>query len=233
MSRGKALWVNILGALALVGIILALFMVFVYAPTEKEMGIVQRIFYFHVPSATIAFLSFFIVFFYSILYLFWKKDRDFDIISASAAEIGVVFTTLVLIEGSFWAKPTWGAWWVWEEPRLVTALVLWLIYVGYLMLRGAISDPTRRATFSAVLGIIGFIDVPIVFMSIRWWRSIHPVVISPTKMNLDPPMMLTFFISLGAFLLFFAYLFIQKVSLERLKDDVEQLKYSAGVGAAR
>ena len=233
MSRGKALWVNILGALALVGIILALFMVFVYAPTEKEMGIVQRIFYFHVPSATIAFLSFFIVFFYSILYLFWKKDRDFDIISASAAEIGVVFTTLVLIEGSFWAKPTWGAWWVWEEPRLVTALVLWLIYVGYLMLRGAISDPTRRATFSAVLGIIGFIDVPIVFMSIRWWRSIHPVVISPTKMNLDPSMMLTFFISLGAFLLFFAYLFIQKVSLERLKDDVEQLKHSAGVGAAR
>jgi len=233
MSRGKALWVNILGALALVGIILALFMVFVYAPTEKEMGIVQRIFYFHVPSATIAFLSFFIVFFYSILYLFWKKDRDFDIISASAAEIGVVFTTLVLIEGSFWAKPTWGAWWVWEEPRLVTALVLWLIYVGYLMLRGAISDPTRRATFSAVLGIIGFIDVPIVFMSIRWWRSIHPVVISPTKMNLDPSMMLTFFISLGAFFLFFAYLFIQKVSLERLKDDVEQLKYSAGVGAAR
>jgi len=133
MSRGKALWVNILGALALVGIILALFMVFVYAPTEKEMGIVQRIFYFHVPSATIAFLSFFIVFFYSILYLFWKKDRDFDIISASAAEIGVVFTTLVLIEGSFWAKPTWGAWWVWEEPRLVTALVLWWV-----------SDASRR-----------------------------------------------------------------------------------------
>lgn len=233
MNKRNEFVVTVLGALALVGIILALFMVFVYAPTEKEMGIVQRIFYFHVPSATIAFLSFFIVFFYSILYLFWKKDRHFDIISASAAEIGVVFTTLVLIEGSFWAKPTWGAWWVWEEPRLVTALVLWLIYVGYLMLRGAISDPARRATFSAVLGIIGFIDVPIVFMSIRWWRSIHPVVISPTKMNLDPSMMLTFFISLGAFFLFFAYLFIQKVSLERLKDDVEQLKHSAGVGAAR
>ncbi|MFQ5574612.1 MAG: cytochrome c biogenesis protein [Terriglobia bacterium] len=228
MKDGRDSLVNLLGAVSLVGIVVALFMVFVYVPTEREMGIVQRVFYFHVPSATVAFLSFFIVFVTSIAYLFWRKERRLDIVAASAAEIGVVFTTLVLIEGSLWAKPIWGAWWIWEEPRLVTALVLWLIYVGYLMLRGSIADPTRRATFSAVLGIIGFIDVPIVFMSIRWWRSIHPVVISGSGMNLDPSMLLTFFVSLGAFVLFFAYLLVHKVRIERLRDDIEELKQAVG-----
>lgn len=203
-------------------ITIALYAVFVYVPTERVMGIVQRIFYFHVPSAWVAFLAFLVVFVGSVLYL-WKKDRKWDILAHSSAEIGVVFTSLVLITGPIWAKPVWGAWWVWDV-RLTTTLVLWLIYVAYLMLRSTAGGGARTARFAAVFGIIGFIDVPIVFMSIRWWRSLHPIVFTAEGSGLHPSMLATLLISLGAFTLLYVYLLRQRMALEWMKAMVEEIK---------
>lgn len=203
-------------------ITIALYAIFVYVPTERVMGIVQRIFYFHVPLAWVAFLAFLVVFVGSVLYL-WKKDRKWDILAHSSAEIGVVFTSLVLITGPIWAKPVWGAWWVWDV-RLTTTLVLWLIYVAYLMLRSTAGGGARTARFAAVFGIIGFIDVPIVFMSIRWWRSLHPIVVAAEGSGLHPSMLATLLISLGAFTLLYVYLLRQRVALEWMKAMVEEIK---------
>jgi heme exporter protein C len=213
---------SVIGWSTFVAITIALYAVFVYVPTEKMMGIVQRIFYFHVPSAWVAFLAFLVVFVGSVAYL-WKKDRKWDILALSSAEIGVVFTSLVLITGPIWAKPVWGAWWVWDV-RLTTTLVLWLIYVAYLMLRSTAGGGDRTARFAAVFGIIGFIDVPIVFMSIRWWRSLHPIVVATEGGGLHPSMLATLLISLGAFTLLYVYLLRQRVALEWMKAEVEEIK---------
>lgn len=215
-------WTQIFGGLTLVGIVAALYGAFVYAPTEASMGIVQRIFYFHVPSAWVAFVAFGVVFVCSIGYL-WKRKRSLDIIACSAAEIGVMFTTLVLITGPIWGRFAWGTWWTWD-PRLTTTLILWLIYISYLMLRSSIAEPSRRARVSAVLGIVGFVDVPIVFMAIRWWRTIHPVVFDVNEIRLDPAMLQAFIVSLIAFTFLFIYLLLQRVALEKARDSVEELR---------
>ncbi len=205
-----------------VAIIVALYGVFIFVPTERTMGIIQRIFYFHVPLAWVAFVAFLMVFIASILYL-WKKDRRWDILAHSSAEIGVVFCSLVLITGPIWAKPVWGAWWIWDV-RLTTTLVLWLIYIAYLMLRTMAGGGTRTARFAAVFGIIGFIDVPIVFMSIRWWRSLHPIVIASEGSGLHPSMLATLLISLGAFTLLFVYLLRQRLSIEWVEVNLEEIR---------
>src|SRR5438477_2384455 len=139
----------------------AIFLVFICAPNEKTQGIIQKIFYFHVSSAITMFFAFFVVFVASIMYL-WKSSDWWDAVALSAAEIGVVFCTLVLITGPIWGRPIWGTWWSWD-PTLTLTLVLWLIYVAYLMLRIETYDP-KRARFAAILGIVGFVDVPL----IRW-----------------------------------------------------------------
>jgi heme exporter protein C len=202
--------------------LVAIYAVFVYVPTERVMGIVQRIFYFHVPSAWVAFLAFFVTFVASIGYL-GKRSRRWDVLAASSAELGVVFAMLVLLTGPLWARPVWNTWWTWD-PRLTTTLILWLIYAGYFMLRTAIDDPQRRARYSAVLGIVGFIDVPIVFMAIRWWRTIHPVLLTSEGFELEPPMVATLLISLLAFTLLYAYLFVLRVRVEETKDRLESLR---------
>lgn len=222
MDKKGDLLINILGWLTLIVVIVALYAVFIYVPTEKEMGIVQRIFYFHVPSAWVAFLAFFIVFVASILYL-WRRGRKWDILASSSAEVGVIFCSLVLITGAIWAKPIWNTWWTWE-PRLTTATVLWLIYIVYLMLRSFAGEEERGARYAAVLGIVGFIDVPIVFMSIRWWRTIHPVVFKVGSIGLTSSMLKTLLICLIAFTLLYLYLLLQRVSLERMRDEVEILQ---------
>ena len=148
-----------------------MYFIFMFAPTERESGHVQRIMYIHVPMAWLAFLAFFIVFFGSVMYL-WKRREKWDDLASSAAELGIIFTTLVLITGPIWAKPTWGVWWTWDA-RLTSTLVLWLIYVGYLMLRAYSANRSQGARFSAVLGIVGFIDVPIVYFAVDWWRTQH------------------------------------------------------------
>jgi heme exporter protein C len=206
--------------------LLALYMAFVYAPKEATMGQVQRIFYFHAGAAWTAFLAFFVVFLGGLAYL-RTHDRRWDALALSSAEIGVVFTTITLATGSIWAKPAWGAWWTWD-PRLTTTTVLWLIYVSYLILRGAIDEPERRAGFAAVVGIVGFVDVPIVFLSIRLWRTIHPVLVKPEGFDMAPEMVVALIVALLACTLLYAYLLLVRTSLERRRLEVEAAKQAIG-----
>ncbi len=199
----------------------ALYLVFIYVPTEETMGIVQRIFYFHVPVAWVAFLAFFIVFLGSILYL-WKRENKWDVIASSSAEVGVVFTTLVLITGSIWAKPIWGVWWTWDA-RLTTALVLWLIYVAYLVVRSYATDEQRGARFAAIVGIVGFIDVPIVALAITLWRTQHPGPVI-FQGGLTSPMLLTLLVCLAAFTTLYSLLLIQRVSMRNDEIEIKRLK---------
>ena len=201
--------------------VVALYLIFICVPTEETMGIVQRIFYFHVPVAWIAFLAFFIVFLCSIMYL-WKRERKWDIIASSSAEIGIVFTTLVLITGSIWAKPIWGVWWTWE-PRLTTALVLWLIYIAYLIVRSYATEESRGARFAAVVGIVGFIDVPIVALAITLCRTQHPGPVI-FQGGLVPPMLLTLLVCLAAFTALYCLLMIQRVSMKNDEAELSRLK---------
>ncbi len=199
----------------------ALYLVFLWVPTEQTMGIVQRIFYFHVPVAWVAFLAFFHVFLGSVLYL-WKRDSKWDIIASSSAEVGIVFTTLVLITGSIWAKPIWGVWWVWE-PRLTTALVLWLIYIAYIMVRSFAAEESRGARFAAVVGIVGFIDVPIVALAITLWRTQHPGPLI-FQGGLAPSMLLTLLVCLAAFTTLYLLLLTQRISLKHDEIEVDIIK---------
>ncbi len=207
--------------LSFVLLIGALYLIFLYVPTEETMGIVQRIFYFHVPVAWVAFLAFFIVFLGSILYL-WKRESKWDVLAHSSAEVGVVFTTLVLITGSIWAKPIWGVWWVWE-PRLTTALVLWLIYMAYLIVRSFATEESRGARFAAIVGIVGFIDVPIVALAITLWRTQHPGAVI-FQGGLAPSMLLTLLVSLAAFTALYFLLLMQRVSMRNDEREIERLK---------
>lgn len=205
-------------ALLYPAMLFALYCAFVLAPPEREMGEVQRIFYFHLSAAWLCMLAFFLLFLFSIVYLV-TGQRKYDVWASSSAEIGVVFATLVLITGPLWAKPVWNTWWTWD-PRLTTFLILWLIYVAYLLLRANMAESDKKYKISAVFGILGFIDVPIVFMSIRWWRTIHPVVITSTSMNLDRDMRTALFVALAAFTLFYAVLLNLRVQQRELDYEI-------------
>lgn len=219
-------WYSLLGWITFALMAAALYLVFMWVPNEKTMGVVQKIFYFHVPVAWIGFLAFGVVFAASIAYL-KTRNRNWDILAFSSAEIGVLFTTLVLITGPIWAKAAWGAWWTWD-PRLTTTLVLWFIYVAYLIIRASAEGDEKKARFAAIFGIVGFLDVPIVWFAIRWWRTIHPVVFESDSTGLDSSMLVTFQVSLFAFTLLYAYLLRQRVAVEacveRLSDIKEQLR---------
>jgi heme exporter protein C len=208
------------GVVMLVGLYMAL----LYAPMERTMGPVQRIFYYHVPAAWLAFFAFFLVFLFSFLYLM-RGGKKWDSRASAAAEVGLLFCSINLITGPIWAKPVWGVWWTWDA-RLTLTLVLWLIYVGYLMLRHYMADAERRATFSAVLGIVGFIDVPLVYFSIRWWRTQHPqpVIAGGEDSGLDPVMWYTLLVCLAGFALLFACLFKKRLALQSLRDELDSLQ---------
>jgi len=205
--------------------IVALYLVFVYVPTEKEMGIVQRIFYLMVPVGWLALLSLFIVFISSILYLRKRKSK-WDVLSYCAAEGGIVFTTLALITGSIWAKPIWGVWWSWE-PRLTATLVLWLIYFAYFMVRSFAAEEGRGVTFAAIVGIVGFVDLPIVALATTLWRGMHPGPLIFSG-GLAPPMLLTLLISLVAFTTLYILLLILRVSIRNGGIEIERLKKLGG-----
>jgi len=190
----------------------AIGMVFFYAPLEKTMGSVQKIFYFHVPLAMMAFLSFFVAFIAGIMYLRHKK-QIWDARLAASIEIGVVLTTLVLITGSLWGKPIWNTYWTWD-PRLTTSLILWFIFASCLILRSAVEEEGKRATYSAVMAIVGFIDVPIVFLSARLFRSIHPTVIRSDSVGLESSMLTTLIVCLVAMLAFWISLYKYRVALQ-------------------
>jgi len=200
--------------------LLALYTIFIYAPVEKTMGLIQKIFYIHVPSAFLAYMAFFITFIASIFYLY-RKDSKWDTVAHCAVETGVIFCTIVLITGPIWAKPIWNVWWTWD-PRLTTTLILWFTYVAYLMLRRAVKE-NQRANLSAVFGIIGFINVPITFFSIRLWRTIHPVVITSRGLNMSGPMKFTLIITFIAFCFLFFSLLLSRIRFERLKTRIEEI----------
>lgn len=204
-----------LGRLALVGSLIATFMALVWAPTDAVQGDVYRILYVHVPLAWLAYLAFFVVFLASLGWL-WTKRPWFDAVAVASAEIGVLFTGMFIVAGSIWAKPTWGVWWTWD-PRLVTTAVMFMMYVGYLLLRSLSTDFARRATRAAVLGVIAVIDIPIVHLSVLWMNSLHqlPTVIraggSPA---IDASMGMTLLVSVIAFtLVYFAFL-AERVAIE-------------------
>lgn len=218
---------KILGYGVILLMVLSLYGVFRIAPTERIMGDVQRIFYFHVSIALQAFLAFSIVFIASIIYLL-KRDLLWDRLAACAAEVGVLFTSLVLITGMLWARPVWNVWWTWD-PRLVTTLILWFIYVAYFMVRSAVTDPGKRARFSAVIGIVGFVDVPIVRLSTRWWRSIHPLL-SQEGGGLDPTMTKVMLLVMLTFTLLTIWLLWYRFNLAQMDREVEDLKMTLEEG---
>jgi len=185
------------------------------------MGVVQKIFYIHLPLAWWGFVSFFLVFAASCAYL-WQKREKFDIVAQAAAEIGVLFTTLVLATGMLWARASWNTWWTWD-PRLSTALVLWFIYAGYLVLRGTDAGGEKRKTLSAVLGVVGFLDVPLVFLSARFMRSIHPAVFASREGGLPPEMWVAVLVSLAAWGLLFGALLLARFEQLRSRSRIDAL----------
>jgi heme exporter protein C len=198
------------------------------APDEATMHLIQRIFYFHVPAGMDAIFAFTIVFIGNIGYLVQRRQH-WDWLAVSAAEVGTAFNTVVLITGPIWAKPAWGVWWVWDA-RLTSTLVLWLLYVSFLLLRNLMSDPERRSMFSAVYGIFLFLDVPLVYFSIRIWRTQHPqpVIFGGEKSGLDPTMAKVFYLCLIAMTAVMAILIRQRYVLERSRFELEELRLDAG-----
>lgn len=206
----------------------ALYLALVWSPEAQGETPAYRIMYFHVPTAIMSYLGFFVVFAASILFL-WSKDLVFDRVAVVGAELGVLFCGLMLVTGMVWGKQRWGAWWLWE-PRLTTALILLIIYVGYLILRNALDNQVTRARYAAVFGVIGFIDVPIVHYAIKMWGSImHPVVIkSAAETGMDPRMMTALRVSMLAFLALFAALFLLRFRVENLSAEVARVRAGNG-----
>ncbi|MXZ90346.1 MAG: cytochrome C assembly protein [Chloroflexi bacterium] len=223
--RDARLWLLLLAA------VLTLvdgYLIFVVAPTDAVLGHIQRIFYIHVPISILSFLGFLLCAIAGIGYLI-RRGESWDRLAHASAEVGVVFVTLALITGVIWARPVWGVWWTWE-PRLTTTLILWFIYVAYLMIRQYAPTPQQGRVWSAVVGIIGFVDVPIVYYSVQWWRSIHPVqVIGPEAADdaLEPIMARILIFSLVATLALFGYLLLERMALRKTEDTLAQLRRDA------
>jgi heme exporter protein C len=205
--------------ITMLAIVAALAGALLLAPTEKTMGDVQRIFYFHLASASAAFVSFTCVLVASIGFIV-RRETVWDNLATAAAEVGVLFTTFVLVTGPLWARPVWGRWWVWD-PRLTTTLILWFLYAGYLVLRQAIPG-YRGAMAAAVFAILAYVDVPVVYFSVRWWRGIHPQVLRSGG-GLDPRMIPPLLISVATFLLLSGVLIKERFSLANAADSVDSM----------
>ncbi len=214
----------VLGGLLLVGMILAIYMAFLEAPRERTMGDLQRIFYFHVPSGMMGLAAFAVNFVASLMYLI-KKNRKWDSLALSATEVGLMFFTVVLVTGPIWAKPVWFVWWTWS-PRLTSSLVLWMLYLAYMLVRNYVPDPERRATMSAVFGMVAFVDAPIVFFSIRWWRDQHPSAMLETG-EIAGSMYPAFLTCIAVFMLLLIYLIRRRYFLESARLELEQLERMA------
>ncbi|MBV8056226.1 MAG: cytochrome c biogenesis protein CcsA [Deltaproteobacteria bacterium] len=202
----------------------AIFMVFVYVPSDAQQGIVQRIFYFHVPCAWVAFAAFALMAISGGFYL-WLGQQVWDDLAYASAEVGILFCTLVLITGSIWAKPIWGAWWTWDS-RLTTTLVLWLLYTGYLTLRVMGGEVAQVGRLASVVGIVAAADVPIIIVSVRLWRTIHPAVIVTRQGGHgleDPRMIATLLVSMCAFTALCAWLLMLRFSTLRTAARIANL----------
>ena len=215
----KIRWLGtVFGILGLALVLLVLWQVFFWVSTERTMGVVQRIFYVHVPAAWVAFFSFGIVAICSAVYL-WLKDDRLDMAALSAAEGGMLFTTIVLLTGPLWGRIAWGTWWTWE-PRLTLTLLLWFIYLGYFLVRSSTDNSERGKRFAAVVGIVGALDIPLIHLSVQFFRSLHPapVVMKPGRPSLPGDMLTTLFTGLAAFTFIFLAFFLFRYGLERMKQ---------------
>jgi len=219
---------KVLNVVTAILFLVALGMVFLYAPLEATMNYVQKIFYFHIANAWVGMLGFVAAAVAGVIYLV-KHDLKWDIIELAAVEISLVFFFIAIVTGSIWARPSWGTYWTWE-PRLTTAAILELVYFAYLLLRQGIDDPDRRARFSAVYTLIGAISVPITFVSIRLFRTIHPVVIGTNSsaaqggFDMTSKMLVTMFFALFTFSVIFITLFWHRIRLGQLAHHLEELK---------
>lgn len=227
--QAKPISLKVLDVVSLILLGISTYLALVYAPTEAIMGQVQRVFYFHVATAWVGMLGFMAAGLSGIVYL-RTGNLKWDRVEIAAVEISLVFFFIAIVLGSIWARPVWNTWWTWD-PRLTTAAVTELIYIAYFMLRQGIEDPDRRARFGAVYTLIGAVSVPITFMAIRLFRTIHPVVIAGSNQpgaegafDMTPDMRLVFFFSLFTFSVIFVDLLWHRVRLGRLQDKVEQLK---------
>lgn len=217
---------NVLAAVAVFLLLgAAAYASFFIAPTEAKQGLIYRILFLHVPSAWTGLTAFFISFVANLLYV-WRRQPRWDWLGVSAAEVGLAFTTVVLVTGPIWAHPVWGIWWTWS-PRLTSTFVLWLLYISYVLLRTLIEEPDRRALLSALFGIFAFIDVPLVFGSIRWWRDQHPqpVVMGEPGSGLDPVMYKVLVFSWFAMLALMTLLLRQRYGLEAMRSDLETVQH--------
>ena len=216
---------KVLPWITLVTMGIAIYMVFspasaIYGPAGEVLGASFRIFYFHVPLAWVSYLAFFIVFVSSVSYLRTREQR-WDVFASSSAEIGVIFCGLVLITGPIWAKSVWGVYWLWD-PQLTCALILWLLYAAYLMVRSSVQEPERKARLAAVFGIVAFIGVPLSHFSVRIWATLHPAVVRGGQIGGYPVYVLL--VNILAFTLLYAYLFLTKVSIEEMSEEILHLK---------
>jgi len=218
--------IGLLSSVSIALFALSIYYVLLVVPVEREMGIVQKIFYLHVPMAITGFIFFFLAFLFSIFYL-KRQNRKWDIFAASSVEIGLLLTTLVLITGSIWARPIWNTWWTWD-PRLTATFILWLIYSAYLILRLSVDNEGKRAVFCAVMAIVGFVDVPIVFLSARIWRSIHPVVVKTRSIAIEPKMGIALLLFMAAFISLGAILLWLRTSLSIFEGKLLSLEKQGG-----
>jgi heme exporter protein C len=212
--------IRILGWLAALGLAAGLVMAFGVAPREATQGNVQRIMYLHVPTVLVAYLAFAIVFVASIAYL-WRRDAGADRLAHASAEVGVLFTGITIAAGAIWGKPTWGTWWTWDA-RLTSVAILFVMYLGYLLLRGMIEDRERGARYAAVLGIIAALDVPLVHFSVYWWRTLHqpPSMLKPGPAAMPEGILTALLVNVVAFTLLYAYFVAKRVMVLRREQEV-------------
>ena len=206
-----------------------IYLIFMWVPTEQNLGVSQRIFYFHVPLAWIGMVSIILVGVASVVHLISGNDK-WDALAYSAAELGVIFATLILVTGAIWAKPVWGVWWSWD-PKLTTTLILWFIYVGYLMVRAYSPSGSQGRRYASVVALLGAIDAPLIYLASIWWRTAHPDLnIGPlAESSLDSDMLLTFVVALIAFTLFYVYLLCERVRIRRVEDTLDEVYQYASV----
>jgi heme exporter protein C len=211
--EGTARW----GVFAVAFLLVAQLAAFFMSPPDRDMGDLQKIMYVHVPSAWMALVAFGIVFVGSLLYL-WRRDEKYDLIAASTAEAGTVFTALTLAQGMIWGRPTWGIWWTWD-PRLTSTAVMLVMYVGYLSLRSFAEDEERRARWSAAVAVLGFLNANIVYMSVRWWRTLHQVQSTPE--TLSPQYVVGLRLSAFAFLFLLIFFIAYRYHTGKMERQAE------------
>ena len=212
-----------LGVISAILMLCTVYLIFIWVPTEQNLGVSQRIFYFHVPLAWIGMISIVLVGVSSVIHLKTGKDI-WDAIAYSGAEIGVIFATLILVTGAVWAKPAWGVWWSWD-PKLTTTLILWFIYVGYLMVRSFAPQGSKGRKYASVVALIGAVDSPLIYLASRLWRTAHPDLnIGPlAESDLDSSMSLVFLISLVTFTVFYLYLVLERIEIRRAEDSLDEV----------